>query len=154
MRLKDTIGSIRTLDVDAEPVQFQAPDVFRLTDRPIRDDLAVDRVTVGGTTREAGPRTVPLKVGSERTPLSAPVGDEPLHGPVEPAIDGLAPVDLVEALPLTGVGYALYRIGKRCVALAGPRGDGWIGCVATPAPELLVGSLRWIREMRSHTAGT
>ncbi|MCK6460531.1 MAG: hypothetical protein L6Q95_11635, partial [Planctomycetes bacterium] len=43
-------------------------------------------------------------------------------GPVEAAAPGAPSLPLAGALPVTGVGYALYRAGERCVALAGRRG--------------------------------
>jgi hypothetical protein len=71
-------------------------------------------------------------------------GEGPPIGPVEPAAPGAPSLPLAEALPVTGVGYALYRAGERCVALAGRRGDGWIAYVGAPEPALVVACLSWI----------
>ena len=130
----------------------ESPDILVLEAREMELDEVLRHVRLvvegGGVIFLCGGRG-PLQAAFHLTP-----GEAPVHGPAEPAAQGLGPVDLDEALPLTGVGYALYRIGNRCVALAGPRGAGWIGCVASPVPALVVSSLRWVCEMRSHRAGT
>ena len=39
----------------------------------------------------------------------------------------------IEAHALTGVGYSLWEIDGRCVALAGPRDRGYVGYVGSEA---------------------
>jgi len=82
----------------------------------------------------------PLQAALHVTPLAPE-----LTGEAEPAQSGLDPVALDGARPVTGVGYVLYRLDGRCVALAGPRGDGWILYLGAPVPALAVAGLAWIR---------
>lgn len=92
--------------------------------------------------------TGPLLAALHLTPLPGPV-----RGAVEPARLGFAPLDVEEAWPVTGVGYALYRCVESgaCVALAGPRGDGGVAYVGSPdpLPHLLVECVRWLAGVRS-----
>lgn len=73
-------------------------------------------------------------------------GGEPVRGPVTPGGPDLAPVAETEAAPVSGVGYALYRIGETCIAVGGPRGQGVVACVAAEDPprDLADGCLDWI----------
>jgi hypothetical protein len=76
---------------------------------------------------------------------------EEVSGTAEPQQAGLAPVaidPLAPAHAVTGAGYALYRCGDRCIALAGPRGDGWVLYLGGRAPDLESECLRWV-ELRS-----
>jgi hypothetical protein len=79
-------------------------------------------------------------------------GDDPVRGPVTPGGPDLAPVADTEACPVSGVGYALYRIGETCIALGGPRGQGVVAYVADEDPprDLADGCLGWISR---HGAG-
>jgi hypothetical protein len=79
-------------------------------------------------------------------------GGEPVRGAVTPGGPDLAPVADTEAAPVSGVGYALYRIGETCIALGGPRGQGVVAYVADedPPSDLADGCLGWISR---HGAG-
>ncbi len=81
--------------------------------------------------------TGPLLAALHLTPL-----DEPVEGPVEATAPEAPPLHIAEAWPVTGVGYALYRAPKGCVALAGRRGSGWVVYALDPA--LLAASLAWV----------
>jgi hypothetical protein len=83
--------------------------------------------------------TGPLLAALHLTP-----GDEGVEGPVEAAAPGAPSLPLEGAWPVTGVGYALYRVGERCVALAGRRGAGWVAYVGAPEPALITACLRWL----------
>jgi len=83
--------------------------------------------------------TGPLLAALALTP-----GGGTVEGPVEPAAPGAPPLPLTAALPVTGVGYALYRIGERSVAIAGRRGDGWVVYVGAPEPSLVAACLSWV----------
>jgi len=81
---------------------------------------------------------------------------EPVVGAARPCYPGLEPLALDRAAPVTGVGYALYRMDDRCVALGARRDRGVLVYVGDPdpAPPLVLACLRWIVEMRSHSPGT
>jgi len=81
--------------------------------------------------------TGPLLAALHLTP-----GAEPVEGPVEATAPEAPPVEIAEAWPVTGIGYALYRAPKGCVALAGRRGRGWVVYALDPA--LLAASLSWV----------
>lgn len=98
----------------------------------------VEWVLRGGVLAICG-GTGPLLAALNLTP-----GEGGAIGPVEPAAPGAPSLPLSEALPVTGVGYALYRAGERCVALAGRRGDGWVVYVGAPEPSLVVACLSWV----------
>jgi len=83
--------------------------------------------------------TGPLLAAFNLTP-----GEAAVEGPLEPLAPGAPPLALARAWPVTGVGYALYRAGDRCVAIAGRRGDGWIAYVGAPEPLLVAACLSWI----------
>jgi len=76
--------------------------------------------------------------------LHLTVGETPVEAPLEPLAPGAPPLPLARALPVTGVGYALYRAGDRSVAIAGRRGDGWVVCVGTAEPLLVAACLSWV----------
>jgi putative intracellular protease/amidase len=112
-------------------------------------------VTAGDATFEAVSRDVQwvlkggvLAICGGTGPLLAALhltpGETAVEGPVEPLAPGAPPLPLAGAWPVTGVGYALYRAGERCVAIAGRRGDGWIAYVGTPEPLLVAACLSWI----------
>jgi hypothetical protein len=98
----------------------------------------VEWVLRGGVLAICG-GTGPLLAALNLTP-----GEAAVEGPVEPLAPGAPPLPLAQAWPVTGVGYALYRASERCVAIAGPRGDGWIAYVGTPEPPLVAACLSWI----------
>ncbi len=75
--------------------------------------------------------------------LNLTPGENPVEGPVEPSAPGAPSLQLTQAWPVTGVGYALYRCGELCVALAGRRGKGWV--VYALEPSLLAACLSWVR---------
>lgn len=81
--------------------------------------------------------TGPLLAALNLTP-----GEGPVAGPVEAAAPEAPSLQLAEAWPVTGVGYALYRARGRCVAIAGRRGRGWVVYALDPA--LLAASLAWV----------
>ena len=74
--------------------------------------------------------------------LNLTLGDSPVEGPVEPSAPGAPSLQLSSAWPVTGVGYAVYRAGELCVALAGRRGNGWV--VYALDPVLLAACLSWV----------
>lgn len=74
--------------------------------------------------------------------LNLTPGEEPVEGPVEATAPEAPSLQLAEAWPVTGVGYALYRAREKCVALAGRRGKGWV--VYALEPGLLAASLSWV----------
>lgn len=76
--------------------------------------------------------------------LHLTLAETPVDAPVEPLAPGAPPLPLARALPVTGVGYALYGAGDHCVAIAGRRGDGWVLCVGTAEPLLVAAGLSWI----------
>lgn len=78
--------------------------------------------------------------------LSLTPDAEPIEGPVEAAAPGAPPIHAAVPWPVTGVGYALYRVRERCIALAGPRGKGWVAYVGAFEPALVAASLAWIRD--------
>lgn len=96
----------------------------------------VEWVLAGGVLAICG-GTGPLLALLNLTP-----GDSQVEGPVEPSAPGAPPLPLASAWPVTGVGYAIYRCGELCVALAGRRGKGWIVYALDPA--LLAASLSWV----------
>ncbi len=81
--------------------------------------------------------TGPLLAALHLTP-----GEAPVEGPVEASAPEAPSVEIAEARPVTGVGYALYRAPRGCVALAGRRGRGWV--VYALEPGLLAASLSWV----------
>jgi hypothetical protein len=87
-----------------------------------------------------------LGICGGRGPLLAALnltpGDEPVAGPVEAMAPEAPSLEIQEAWPVTGVGYALYRARGRCVALAGRRGKGWV--VYALDPRLLAAGLAWV----------
>ena len=101
---------------------------------PLRACLEGARILVCGG---YGPLTAALHVG----PLGERVG-----GHATATRRGMPHLDHVEATPVTGVGYALYRVGPACVALGGVRGRGWAAYLGDPAPDpaLAVAVLRWL----------
>lgn len=98
----------------------------------------VEWVLRGGVLAICG-GTGPLLAALALTP-----GEQPIEGQVEPAAPRAPPLPLLSAWPVTGVGYALYRIGDRTVALAGRRGDGWVICVGSAEPLLVAACLSWV----------
>ena len=56
-------------------------------------------------------------------------------------VEGLPPVELAAAWPVSGAGYALYRLGGACVALDAPRGLGRIVLAGSTDPRLLLACL-------------
>lgn len=76
--------------------------------------------------------------------LHLTIAETPVEAPAEPLAPGAPPLPLAGALPVTGVGYALYRAADRCIAIAGRRGDGWVLCVGTADPLLVVAGLQWV----------
>jgi hypothetical protein len=81
--------------------------------------------------------TGPLLAALHLTP-----GADLVEGPAAATAPEAPPVEIAEAWPVTGVGYALYRAPKGCVALAGRRGLGWVVYALDPA--LLAASLSWV----------
>jgi hypothetical protein len=68
--------------------------------------------------------------------------DGALSGLAEPvAGDGLPPVELAAAWPVSGAGYALYRLGGACVVLEAPRGRGRVVLAGSTDPRLLLACL-------------
>jgi len=69
-----------------------------------------------------------------------------VQGPVQVVRPGLAQVADTEACPVSGVGFALYRIGESCIALGGPRGQGVVAYVGSenPPTDLATGCLEWL----------
>ena len=82
--------------------------------------------------------------------LNLTAGAEPVEGVVHP------PIDVKRATPVTGVGYALFKIGERCIAIGAPRGSGAAVYLGDnpPPPPLVVASLRWLAGVRSQSPGT
>ena len=82
--------------------------------------------------------------------LNLTPGAEPVEGDVQP------PIDVKRATPVTGVGYALFKIGERCIAVGAPRGRGAAVYLGDnpPPPPLVVASLRWLAGARSQSPGT
>jgi hypothetical protein len=87
-----------------------------------------------------------LGICGGRGPLLAALnltpGEEPVLGPVEAAAPEAPSLQLEQAWPVTGVGYALYRARGRSVAIAGRRGKGWV--VYALDPRLLAAGLAWV----------
>lgn len=100
----------------------------------------VDHVVEGGSLLVCG-GDGPLLSALHLTPQG-----EPVTGELRPCYAGLEPLDLDRAAPVTGVGYALYRIDDRCVALGGRRDQGVVAYLgdADPAPALVLACLRWM----------
>lgn len=100
----------------------------------------VDHVVEGGSLLVCG-GDGPLLSALHLTPRG-----EPVTGAMRPCYAGLEPLDLGRAAPVTGVGYALYRIDDRCVALGGRRDRGVLAYIgdAEPDPALVVACLRWM----------
>jgi len=96
-------------------------------------------VLAGGVLAVCG-GTGPLLSALHLTPVGTAV-----HGEPEALASGLPALPHAEACPVTGVGYALYRVGEACVALAGPRGEGFVLYVVSPGPRMLAAGLSWIR---------
>jgi hypothetical protein len=94
-------------------------------------------VLAGGVLAICG-GTGPLLAALHLTP-----GAGAVSGPLE-AAPGAPSLPLASAWPVTGVGYALYRAGETCVALAGRRGDGWVVYVGTPEPSLIAACVAWV----------
>jgi len=69
-----------------------------------------------------------------------------VEGVAEPVAAGVEPIGPVLARPVTGVGYSLARVEAHCVALGGPRGDGFVAHLGdeNPAPALAAACLAWI----------
>jgi len=95
---------------------------------------------VGGRTLVTWAGEGPLQAALHLTPFAPELAGE--AAPVQPGLD---PVALDGVRPVTGVGYVLYRLEGRCVALAGPRGEGWVLYLGAPVPALAVAGLAWIR---------
>jgi hypothetical protein len=98
----------------------------------------VDWVLRGGVLGICG-GAGPLLAAFNLTP-----GEAPAPGPAEAMAPGAPSLPVAQAWPVTGVGYALYRAGERCVAIAGRRGDGWIAYVGSAEPLLVAAVLSWI----------
>ena len=79
---------------------------------------------------------------------------DPVTGAARPCYEGLEPLAIDRAAPVTGVGFALYRMDDRCVALGARRDRGVLAYVGDPDPALVLACLRWIVELRSHSPGT
>lgn len=107
-----------------------------LTPEEVREEVRF--VLGGGTTLLAGPGG----------PLLAALGvtrlEGPLSGTAEPVPEGLAPLEVRDAAPVTGAGYALYRLGGACVALDAPRGRGRAVLAGSADPGFLLACLRWL----------
>ena len=73
-----------------------------------------------------------------------PLLDETVSGPASGA---LGEHDCPTVHPLRGIGEILLRVDDQCVALGGPRGDGFFCFLADidPSPELLFAALGWLR---------
>jgi hypothetical protein len=135
------------------PVVSESPEIVLVTASegdPIDAEPFVRHVVDGGGLLVCG-GTGPLLSALHLTPQG-----EPVSGVLRACYEGLEPLDLDRAAPVTGVGFALYRIDARCVALGGRRDRGVLAYVgdADPAPPLVLACLRWIDEMRSHSPGT
>ncbi|MHC4971025.1 MAG: hypothetical protein ACYTG3_01705 [Planctomycetota bacterium] len=135
------------------PVVSESPEIVLVTASegdPVDAEPLVGHVVEGGGLLVCG-GTGPLLSALHLTPQG-----EPVTGEVRPCYAGLEPLDLDRAAPVTGVGFALYRIDDRCVALGGWRDRGVLAYVgdADPAPSLVIACLRWMVEMRSHSPGT
>lgn len=135
------------------PVVSERPDIVVLTASEMeRGEVErwVDHVIDGGSLLVCG-GDGPLLSALHLTPRG-----EPVVGEMRPCYAGLEPLELDRAAPVTGVGYALYRIDDRCVALGGRRDRGVLAYVgdADPAPALVLACLRWMVELRSHSPGT
>ncbi len=104
-----------------------------------------DYVLAGGRMLLAGGGG-PLLARLHLTRLMEPM-DPAVSGRAEPCVPRLPAVDL-EVQPVTGVGAALLTIGDACVAIGGPRGDGFVFYIDDPDPpsELLLGALDWLAE--------
>ena len=78
-------------------------------------------------------------------------------GALPAALNLTAGASLVDGVtPVTGVGYALEKIGEHCVALGAPRGQGAVAYLGDnpPPPALAVAALRWLADVRSQYPGT
>jgi hypothetical protein len=136
---------------DFEVVE-DGPDVVLVTASEMdRGDVErlVDTVVDGGALLVCG-GSGPLLAALHLTPQGEPVG-----GPARPCCAGMEPLNLERASPVTGVGFALYRIDDRCVALGARRDRGVLAYVgdADPAPPLVVACLRWMLALRSRPPG-
>jgi hypothetical protein len=121
------------------PAEMEREDVERL----------VGYVVDGGGLLVCG-GTGPLLSALHLTPQG-----EPVAGAARPCYAGLEPLPIERASPVTGVGFALYRIDDRCVALGSHRDRGVLAYVgdADPAPPLVLACLQWMLELRSHSPG-
>ena len=133
-------------------VVSEAPDIVLITPGEMeREDVErlVAYVVDGGGLLVCG-GTGPLLSALHLTPQG-----EPVAGAARPGYAGLEPLDVERASPVTGVGFVLYRIDDRCVALGSRRDRGVLAYVgdADPAPPLVLACLRWLLELRSHSPG-
>jgi hypothetical protein len=87
----------------------------------------------------------PLLSRLHLTRLMEPM-DPPISGRATSFDAALPELELTDVPPVSGVGFALLRIGDACVAVGGPRGAGHLLYTAIPDPpkELLLGGLRWL----------
>jgi len=94
----------------------------------------------------------PLLARLHLTRLMEPM-DPPVSGHAEPCDPLLPAADLEQVHTVTGVGATLLRIGEHCVAIGGPRGEGFIFFLAAPEPppHLLLGALHWLAEQSAAT---
>jgi hypothetical protein len=70
----------------------------------------------------------------------------PVAGAATPLLTGLDPVEVAGICPVSGPGFALYRVDEDCIALGGLRGEGRVAFLGTtqPSPALAQGCLKWI----------
>ena len=67
-----------------------------------------------------------------------------LDGVLNGVVEGLEPLSLEGVAPVTGVGYALFRVDGACIALDAPRGRGRVLFAGASAPDLVLACLAWI----------
>jgi hypothetical protein len=78
--------------------------------------------------------------------LNLRIFEDAVGGAARPFVAGLEPVEVAGIHPVSGPGFALYRLGDECIALGAPRGEGRVAFlgVKDPPPALALGCLRWI----------
>lgn len=78
--------------------------------------------------------------------LNLRVFEDAVGGAAKPYADGLEPVEVAGIHPVSGPGFALYRLGDDCIALGAPRGEGRVAFLGAkdPPPALALGCLKWI----------
>jgi hypothetical protein len=144
-------GLEKALAAAGFPVVPESPDIVLVTASemdPADVERYVRHVVEGGGLLVCG-GDGPLLAALHLTPQGAPVA-----GTVRPCHEGLEPLDLERAAPVTGIGFALYRIDDTCVALGGRRDKGVLAYVGAADPVLVLACLRWIVELRSQSPGT